>query len=398
MTRIAVVGAGIVGASVAMRLAEAGARVWLLDAAQPGRGTTARSFAWVNANGKTPRDYFDLNVAGMAEHRRLGEESGGAPWFHPDGNLAWADTAEGAALLAARVDRLRAWGYRADWCPAGAAAEREPHLAFPDPNTLVARFPDEGWVDAPALTARCVARARAAGAEVRTAAPVTAIETSETTGGAVSAVRLRDGERLPVDAVVNAAGPGADCVAALVGRSLPLAPRRGLLGRLAVERPPLTGMVTGPRLNARPDGEGFVLVQNEALDAEIGDRARINPDDPLCRRLLAHAREAIPALAAAPLVEARVGVRPIPADERSCVGAVPDRPGYHEAVTHSGVTLGPLIGRLLAREILVGEVDPLLAPFRPDRFPSEPRPVAAPVASAPATAGSPLHGARRRRR
>jgi glycine/D-amino acid oxidase-like deaminating enzyme len=38
-------------------------------------------------------------------------------------------------------------------------------------------------------------------------------------------------------------------------------------------------------------------------------------------------------------------------------------------VTHSGVTLGPLIGRLLAQEILTGEVEPVAAPFRPDRFP-----------------------------
>ena len=43
-------------------------------------------------------------------------------------------------------------------------------------------------------------------------------------------------------------------------------------------------------------------------------------------------------------------------------------PGYYEAVTHSGVTLGPLLGRLLAREILEGEVDPLLSSYRPDRF------------------------------
>jgi glycine/D-amino acid oxidase-like deaminating enzyme len=69
-------------------------------------------------------------------------------------------------------------------------------------------------------------------------------------------------------------------------------------------------------------------------------------------------------------VEARFGLRPVPADGHSCVGALPEIPGYYEAVTHSGVTLGPLVGRLLAREILTGEVDPLIAPFRPDRFPS----------------------------
>jgi glycine/D-amino acid oxidase-like deaminating enzyme len=43
-------------------------------------------------------------------------------------------------------------------------------------------------------------------------------------------------------------------------------------------------------------------------------------------------------------------------------------PGYFEAVTHSGVTLGPLLGRLLAQTVATGQTDPLLAPFSPDRF------------------------------
>ena len=76
----------------------------------------------------------------------------------------------------------------------------------------------------------------------------------------------------------------------------------------------------------------------------------------------------LPALHSAKISETLVGVRPIPKDGFSCVGAVSALPGYYEAVTHSGVTLGPLVGRLLAKEILSGEVDPLVAPFRPDRF------------------------------
>jgi glycine/D-amino acid oxidase-like deaminating enzyme len=42
-------------------------------------------------------------------------------------------------------------------------------------------------------------------------------------------------------------------------------------------------------------------------------------------------------------------------------------PGYFEAVTHSGITLAPLIGRSLTAEILKKERDPLLEPFRPER-------------------------------
>ena len=65
-------------------------------------------------------------------------------------------------------------------------------------------------------------------------------------------------------------------------------------------------------------------------------------EDPLCAELLERARRVLPALAEAEVVEARFGLRPVPADGHSCVGALSAVPGYYEAVTHSGVTLGPL--------------------------------------------------------
>lgn len=43
-------------------------------------------------------------------------------------------------------------------------------------------------------------------------------------------------------------------------------------------------------------------------------------------------------------------------------------PGYYEAVSHSGITLGPVVGRLLASEILSGQRDKMLADFHPERF------------------------------
>ncbi len=63
---VVVVGAGVLGASVAYRLAGAGCRVTILEAAQVGAGTSGCSFAWLNSSRKTPRAYHDLNAAGMA--------------------------------------------------------------------------------------------------------------------------------------------------------------------------------------------------------------------------------------------------------------------------------------------------------------------------------------------
>ncbi|MBD0356042.1 MAG: FAD-binding oxidoreductase [Rubrobacter sp.] len=97
-------------------------------------------------------------------------------------------------------------------------------------------------------------------------------------------------------------------------------------------------------------------------------KTRVHRIDSLSRELLERARRVVPTLEGAKVEDVRVGVRPMPEDGLPCVGAVSELPGYYEAVTHSGVTLGPLLGRLLAREILGGEVDSLISLFRPARF------------------------------
>lgn len=359
---VAVVGAGIVGASIAFRLAREGVRVWLVDTAHPASGTSSASFAWVNANAKTPREYFELNRAGMAEYHRLrGELPGGAPWLHAGGNLVWIGE-EGRGELERRVERLRSWGYAAEWIESLRVNElMEPRAAFPEPETRAASFPGEFWVDAPGLVENLVEAAHEGGAETRFGAAVTSIETRE---GRVSGVRLADGRHLRVDVVVNAAGPGADWVAALVGRKLPLVPRRGLLARISVDGEPLRRILHTPPVNLRPDGPGRLLLHHESVDAKLDDL----PRELLGRELLERARQVLSALEGAEVEEVRVGVRPIPQDGFPCVGAVAAVPGYYEAVTHSGVTLGPLLGRLLAGEILTGIVDPSLVPYRTERF------------------------------
>jgi glycine/D-amino acid oxidase-like deaminating enzyme len=55
MIRTIVIGAGVMGASVAYRLAQAGAAVTVLEAARIGGGTSGISFAWTNAHKKTAK-------------------------------------------------------------------------------------------------------------------------------------------------------------------------------------------------------------------------------------------------------------------------------------------------------------------------------------------------------
>ncbi len=363
--RVAIIGAGIVGASVASRLSQGGAQVVLIDRAEPASGTTSASFAWVNANNKTPREYFELNRAGMEEHFRLAEElPGGAPGLHRSGNLIRAED-EDLEELDHRVERLRSWGYAADWLTASRVQkELEPHATFPAPDAPVAFFPGEAWVEAPRLTKLLLKKSAGEGTVVQTGVRAVGIEMD---AGWVSGVRAtggEDGGLIPVDAVVNAAGPAAGAVAGLVGRELPLKSKDGLLVRVAAERGLLGRLLHTPHINLRPDGPGHVLLHHTLMDERLAEEGGMS----LAGELLGRAREIIPALTNANIEEIRSGTRPVPADGLSCVGGVADLPGYYEAVTHSGVTLGPLIGRLLAREVLTGEIDPLILPFRPDRF------------------------------
>jgi glycine/D-amino acid oxidase-like deaminating enzyme len=359
---VAVVGAGIVGSSVAYRLSEGGAEVVLIDGSEPGSGTTSTSFAWVNANNKLPREYFELNLAGMREHERLHAELGGG-WLHPTGNLI-VPTERELENLEKRVERLLSWSYAAEMLPASTVNEKlEPQAVFPDPETRVAHFPDESWVDAPALTKALVQAASSSEAITLVKDMVRGIEV----GDKGVKASLENGETVQADAVVNATGAGAAPVAGMVGRELPLDVFPGLLVRVAAPGEPLGHLLHTPHINLRPDGPGFVLLHHDSIDEELADDFA-GTEDPLCAELLQRARRVMPALQEAEIVEARFGMRPVPADGHSCVGGLSRIPGYYEAVTHSGVTLGPLVGRLLAREILTGEVDPLIAPFRPDRF------------------------------
>jgi glycine/D-amino acid oxidase-like deaminating enzyme len=365
MKRVIVIGAGVVGASVAYRLTKAGASVTVVDRAEPGSGTTSNSFAWVNANQKTPREYFELNVAGMNEHDQLERELGAAPWLHRIGNLVWTGDPVRYDELCQRMVRLQSWGYNAQWLTATEVYEKcEPNIAFSGPTMRIAWFPDESWLDGPLYVRSVLDRAVEAGANVRSGQEVTGI----TAGEHEVQVMLADGQSIIADAVVNAAGPSADRIAALVGRKLPLNPTRGLLMRVEVPEGTISHILHSADVNLRPDGEGYVLVHHDSIDRLIGDRSDVPLDDANCRELCKRARRLLPDINASRITETRIGIRPYPADHVSCVGSVPGIPGYYETVTHSGITLGPLVGRLIAQEILEGSVDPLLKSFRPERF------------------------------
>ncbi|WP_214401474.1 NAD(P)/FAD-dependent oxidoreductase [Pseudonocardia lacus] len=357
-----VVGAGIVGVCIAHALAgRPGTAVTLVDAALPTGATSRAGMAWLNASAKRPRDYFELNFAGVREyhalHRRLRPD-----WIHLTGSIA----DEGhTPQLSGRIDELVGWGYRAErWTGEDVARNLDGAVAVRRPHELFAHYPDEGWIDVAAALPDLLARAAEGEFRYLFGSAVTALDTD----GRGFDVTLADGTHWRADQLVNAAGPGADRVAGLLGRELPLAPTRGLVLRLHAPGVRLGKVLLGAAATIRPDGPDHYRVHSHALDALMGRSPAVDRRE-LVAELVVRAARQVPGLARARVVAEHSGVRPVPADSFSSIGRVETIPGYVEAVTHSGVTLGALVGRLVADIVLLDEVSPLLTPrFRPDRF------------------------------
>lgn len=363
--RVAVIGVGILGASVGWNLSRHGAKVVLVDAGQPGEGVTNWSFSWVNASNKTTlKSYFDLNVAGMAAHRELARTIGPDSWWYPSGHLRWADDPAAETKLLKTAEQLANWDYRAEVYTGAEVRRRlEPALTMPS-EVPVVFYPDEAWVHGRHLVSRLVGQAVASGAELRSGTAVCDIDTGA--DGSIQKVALSDGSCLDVNIVVNAAGPSASHIAELIARHLPMRREPGAVTRIDCTQVPVHRAMHAPHVEIRPDGDASVVLHSREIDALID-----TDEDPaqLARLLHESARQVVPELGNARIAQTRVAHRPIPADGFPSVGAVPSVPGYYEAVSHSGITLGPVIGRLLASEILSGKRNEMLADFRPERFP-----------------------------
>lgn len=350
---ILVIGAGIIGASIAYHLVKSGARVTIVDREHGGGLATRFSWAWINASWGNPEPYFRLRWRSIQEWRRLGAE---LPDLRVDwaGGLLWDLAAE---KIPAYVESHAAWGYDIRLVDGAEAARLEPGLAtLPQ---IAAHASSEGAVE-PAEAARVLlAAAVARGADFRAGQKVTALALQ---GARVTGAVTADGI-LAADHVVLAAGAATAELAASAGVRLPMSAPAGLL---VVTRPCpkiLNGLVMAPDLHVRQRRDGALIAGTDFAGTDPGTEPQKVAEAIFggLRRLL----KAGPDLA---FDHYTVGYRPLPADDLPAVGSVPGHANLTLAVMHSGITLAPAMGLFLAEEILSGVAEPLLRPYQAARL------------------------------
>ncbi|MCA1670019.1 MAG: FAD-dependent oxidoreductase [Thermomicrobia bacterium] len=147
-----------------------------------------------------------------------------------------------------------------------------------------------------------------------------------------------------------------------------MAPTVGMLVVTAAAPVRLRALLNSATINIRPDGGGRLRLQATDFDAITLPEMPTTPLPEIAHRVYERAVAVMPTLAGTAIEAALVGVRAIPGDGYPVVGPLPDLAGMYIVCTHSGVTMGPLLGRIAAREIIGGIVDSRLAAFRPERL------------------------------
>ncbi|MGW0912506.1 NAD(P)/FAD-dependent oxidoreductase [Streptomyces sp. NPDC002784] len=368
--KVIVIGAGVLGVSAARQLAVGGEEVLLIDRSGAGTGTTATTFAWTNSSRKPDPDYHRLNLAGMQEHARLAEQLPGAQAYFPSGALQWADSAN-EQWLADNVERLQSLGYPARWVTPAEATRIAGALRVPETITSCAHFPSEGYVLPELFMTNLLADAERHGARLAFGAVVAIHDRAD----GVS-VTLAGGETLKGDRAVLAAGRWTQQLAARADIDIPMVTDTsrgsqtvGVLGYVRSPQLDLRCVLHTPGLNLRPATGGQTVLQALDLNQDVDPANPPTADGALARTLARRFSALLPdASGAAPEIDLRIGIRSLPADGHSVAGYASSRSRIYCLVSHSGITLAPILGRLAASEITTDQEQDLLRPFRPTRF------------------------------
>ena len=364
---IAIIGAGIIGLSCAIELADRGVEVSLYDQKWPPRGAS-----WAAAGMLAPAyeaaadadlhpSLFALCVAGAEAWPRwaqaLEARSGLPSGYHPGPTLAVAQTETEVAALTRLIKALEGRDDAAYWCDADLQ-RLEPALT--EHISRAALLPSDGQAEN-RLTLAALLSVVSAHPRINVipeAAPLTAAQNSldhagqdatlVTAGWASGAVQVQT-ENGPVS--LSSFAPSLDLIRPFGGQML------------SVER-----TAYSPSHPIR-HGDLYVVPKQDRI--VIGattepDRVLKGIDQDMIEDLRLRAISICPGLADAEVIDAWAGVRPGTADHAPLLG-LSQTPNLFLATGHfrNGILLAPMTARLMADLILDQRTDPLIAPFAP---------------------------------
>jgi len=344
MTDVIVVGAGIIGATCAWRLTQAGLSVKVLDRSAPGSEASQAALGVLTFHGRPDlmprpmrelaqrsRDYYPAIIDELEQ--TLGERV----YYQQEGQLIIGMNADDLKSLKETLRVNLEEGIELERATVEEALMLEPNL---NPGIAGALYsPNDAWVDNTALTQAIVSAAQQAGA-VFEQVEVTSVEISN---GQAAGVHAQD-TMYEADWVVLAAGAWSGQI-----WDVPVRPRRGQA--YTVEGSYFKRVIHSPRAYIVPKGENQTMLG--ATVEDVGFDATNTPDG--LGSISTRAFEISPMLETSTFVEAWAGLRPGTPDDLPIIGPDVEAPNLIIATGHfrNGILLAPITAELV-RQIVVG--------------------------------------------
>ena len=379
---VLVVGAGIIGAAVASRLAAAGLDVCLLDRLGPAAGTSSAGEGNVLVSDKVPGPDLALALRGVELWHQLAGEAGERVEFEAKGGLVVAHDEKELDALFTLAQSQRQLGVHVELVTAGALHELEPALTEDLSGGVL--YEQDCQVQPMAAVDFLVRQFGAHGGRLVRGAEVVGAEHDR--HGNVRSVRTTIGTVAVGTCVVNAAGPWAGEVARRLGTGIPVEPRRGHVLVTEPEPPFVRHKVCEAGYVGTVHDNGAGLACSAVVEATrsgtvllgssrefVGFSRELDPG--IMRTIAARVVALFPDLARARLMRAYVGFRPTTPDRLPIIGADRSVGDIYHATGHEGAGIGlALVTAEIVESLVLGQTPPMdLAPFAPERFVAAPR-------------------------
>ena len=363
---VIVVGAGIVGCTVAYELAKSGAPVQVLEPRAPGQGAT-RASAGILAPDIEGHGSSLLRVLGRRSIALyddfiadLRADSGHEIVYQRNGTFELAFSEADERRLAELAAALTRDQIESKWVTPSEFHAIEPQAAKNARGALL--IPIHGFVGVTALTLAAASAAQKYGATFMSeTGAIRIFSMPDGRVGVQSASRNWDAER-----VVLAAGSWSSLITIDAADRVPVKPIRGQLVQLRTEPGAIRRVVWGPDGYLVPWPDGSILVGSTVEDVGFDE----NHTDEAVARLRAAAAALIPSLANAEVTGVRTGLRPKGPDDLPMLGHSNAVPGLIYATAHyrNGVMFAPLTVQLVADIVFGRAADPALGDLDPQRF------------------------------
>lgn len=366
--KIIIIGAGIVGSSIAYHLTKMGAEVTVIERDRPAAHASGKNFGWLHASYPTkPYNFHHLLGLSLLAYKKLETEIGID--IHWGGSLEWHASKESQKILTEEIKVQQGFGVPIQMISGEQALELEPNVQF-DKEARMAFSQSDGAVDANEVVNKFLEKTINLGGQVLY--PVT-YENVIVNEGKIVAVRTSIGE-IEADRVVFACGDDTD---ELLNIDVLKTSEPEIILRTQPMKKIIDRVLVMPSFHIHQQHDGKVVIGEQA-GAPIShlNRLAMKPESfPSAafemqhgERILAIAQKFVPQLKTVKMEEVVIGWIPSTHNGGPVVGHLKNIPGAYLATTNSGVTLAPIIGELVAMELLDETETNLLADFHPDRF------------------------------